>query len=199
MKVGTPSARFGRIPDSAFGGSAASIFWRRSLFRNSGVAHAFENRLELGEIPRVVAHRRPGSVEAGDGEGGVESETGLGCGTSLIKASKLREAGTQHKIYIRKISVGINRPPIPRDCLLPTAEVEVREARPAHPNVSIRIARTEAQSLRNVSLCFFGATDENRTESNICMGFRKISIKLKRVFTFGDAFCGALGPYVDQS
>ena len=168
------------------------------MFRNSGLAHAFENRLELREIPRVVAHRRPGSVEAGDGEGGIESETGLGCGTSLIKASKLREAGAQHKIYIRKISVHLDRPPTPRDRLLPTTEVKFREARPAHPDVSIRVARTEAQTLRNVSLRFFGATDENLAESDIRVGVRKISIKLKRVFAFGDAFCGSLCPYVDK-
>src|SRR5271163_1514529 len=108
MKLGLPpraSGGFQTLPSAA---RRRLSFWRRLLFRNSGVAHAFENRLELGEIPRVVAHRRPGSVEAGDGEGGVESETGLGCGTSLIKASKLREAGAQHKIYIRKISVGID-------------------------------------------------------------------------------------------
>ena len=30
-----------------------------------------------------------------------------------------------------------------------------------HPDVSQRIARTEAQGLSNVSLCFFGAADEN--------------------------------------
>jgi hypothetical protein len=72
--------------------------------------------------------------------------------------------------------------------------VEIREARPAHPLVSVHIARTEAQTLRNVSLCFFRAADENLTESDIGMGLRKISIKLKRTFTFGDAFRGALGP-----
>jgi hypothetical protein len=81
----------------------------------------------------------------------------------------------------------------------PNCRGELCEARSAHPDVSIRIARTEAQTLCNVSLCFFGATDENLTESDICMGVREISIKLKCAFTFGDAFCGALGPYVDKS
>ena len=33
-----------------------------------------------------------------------------------------------------------------------------------HPNISQRIARTEAQSLSDVSLCFFGATDENLSQ-----------------------------------
>jgi hypothetical protein len=62
------------------------------LFRDSDPAHAFETRLELGEIRRVVAHRRPGGAEAGDGEGRVECEAGLACGPGLIKATKLREA-----------------------------------------------------------------------------------------------------------
>jgi hypothetical protein len=92
------------------------------LFWHSGLAHAFENRLELGEIRRVVAHRRPGGAEAGDGESRNEGETGLNRGTGLIEAAKLRESGAQHKIYIRKISVRLDRPPIPRDRLLPTTE-----------------------------------------------------------------------------
>ena len=39
-----------------------------------------------------------------------------------------------------------------------------------HPGVSHRIARTEAQGLANVSLCFFGAADENLTKSDRGMG-----------------------------
>ena len=72
--------------------------------------------------------------------------------------------------------------------------MKIRETRPAHPLVSVQIARTKAQTLRNVSLRFFGAADENLTESDIGMGLRKIAIELERALTFGDAFCGALGP-----
>src|ERR1700727_407387 len=36
-------------------------------------------------------------------------------------------------------------------------------------------------------------------ESDIGMGVRQISIKLKRMFAFGDAFRRALRPYVDKS
>jgi hypothetical protein len=57
------------------------------------------------------------------------------------------------------ISIGLARPPKARDRL--TAKVELRDAHERHPNVSQRIARTEAQGLTNVSLCFFGAADEN--------------------------------------
>ena len=77
--------------------------------------------------------------------------------------------------------------------MLVTAEVELRKARDGHPDVSHRIARTEAQGLGNVSLCFFGATDKNLTKSDNGMGDGKISIQLQRMFTFGDALRGALG------
>ena len=46
----------------------------------------------------------------------------------------------------------------------------------SHPGVSSRIARTEAEGLSNVSLCFFGAADENFTLSDKGMGAGKISI-----------------------
>ena len=68
-----------------------------------------------------------------------------------------------------------------------------------HPGVSQRIARTEAQGLGNVSLCFFGATDKNLTNSDKGMGLGEISIQRQRMFTFGDALRGALGEYVDKS
>ena len=143
--------------------------------------------------------RRPGGAGAGDGEGRVERETGLDCGTRLVESTKLREGGGQLKICERIISVGLDRPPKPRDRLLPTAEVELRDARGRHPDVSHRIARTEAQGLGNVSLCFFGATDKNLTKSDNGMGDSEISIQRQRMLTFGDALCGAPGEYVDKS
>ena len=68
----------------------------------------------------------------------------------------------------------------------------------SHPDVSQRIARTEAQGLGNVSLCFFGATDENLAKSDNGMGAGEISIQRQRMFTFGDALRSALGEYVDK-
>jgi hypothetical protein len=73
---------------------------RRSLFGDSGLAQAYENGLELGEIGRVVAHRRPGGAKASNGEGRNEGETDLNRGTGLIETAKLRESRAQHKIYI---------------------------------------------------------------------------------------------------
>jgi hypothetical protein len=83
--------------------------------------------------------------------------------------------------------------------VLPTAELVFRLAHVSHPGVSSRIARTEAEGLGNVSLCFFGAADENFTLSDKGMGAGKISIELQRVLTFGDALRRALGPHVDHS
>ena len=50
-----------------------------------------------------------------------------------------------------------------------------------------------------MSLCFFGATDENLTKSDSGMGVGEISIQLQRMLTFGDALCRAPGQHVDKS
>src|SRR5271155_5977473 len=108
-----------------------------------------------GQIFRVIAQRRPKGAGAGDGEGRVERETGLDRGTRLVQATKLRKRAAQHKVWMRIISVGLDRPSKPRDRLLPKAEVILRAACNRHPGVSHRIARTEPESLDNVSLGFF--------------------------------------------
>ena len=59
---------------------------------------------------------------------------------------------------------------------------------------SVRIARAEPQTLGDVRLRFFGATDENLAESDICMSLREIAIEFERAFAFGDALSGALCP-----
>ena len=74
--------------------------------------------------------------------------------------------GGQQKIWVRIISVGLDRPSKPRDRLLLIAELVLRQTRASHPNVSQRIARTEAQGLGNVSLGFFGAAYQNLSKSN---------------------------------
>src|SRR5277367_5298518 len=102
-------------------------------------------------------------------------------------------------MWMRKTSVGLDRPSKPRDCLVVKSEVVLRDARVAHPIVSHRVARTEAQGLDNVSLGFFGATDINLAKSDIGMGVSQISVQRQRVFTFGDALCGALGDYVEKA
>ncbi len=76
-----------------------AAFKLASFLRQPRLAHAFENGLKLGQIRRIVAHRRPGGAGAGDGEGRVERETGLDGGTRLVKSTKLREGGGQRKIF----------------------------------------------------------------------------------------------------
>ena len=59
----------------------------------------------------------------------VERETGLDSGTRLVKPAKLREGGGQRKICMRIISVGLDRPSKPRNRLIVTAEMVLRDAR----------------------------------------------------------------------
>jgi hypothetical protein len=103
------------LPSTSTERTAARQRARRSLFGDSGLAQAFEHELSLGQIRRVIAHRRSGDAGAGDAEG------------------------------------RLGRPAKPRDRVLVTAEVVLRDAREGHPEVSRRIARTEAQGLANVS------------------------------------------------
>ena len=80
---------------------------------------------------RVVAHRCPASAGAGNGEGRVEGEADLDGGMRLVQSAKLREGGGQLKMWIRTISIGLDRPPEPLGRLLPTTEVQLRHARRA--------------------------------------------------------------------
>ncbi len=77
-----------------------AAFKLASFLRQPRLAQAVENGLELGQIGRVVAPRRPGGAGAGDGEGRVERETGLDGGMRLVKSTKLREGGGQLKICV---------------------------------------------------------------------------------------------------
>jgi hypothetical protein len=77
--------------------------------------------------------------------------------------------------------------------------VILRDACNRHPGVSHRIARTEPEGFDNVSLGFFGATDNNLAKSDNGMRVGEIAIQLQRMFTFGDALRGALGLYLDKA
>ena len=186
-----------RVADDVDGEDRGEAAGRRSLLGDAGLAQVFESRFELGEIRWVVALRRPGDPEAGDGESRVEREAGLDRGMRFVEATELREGGGQHEIRCRIISVGLDRPSEPRGRLLITAEKVRRDAPECLPGMGIRVARTEAQGLADVSLCFLGATGENLAKSDKRMGAGKISIQLQRAFTFGDALRRAPGQYVD--
>ena len=168
------------------------------MFRHPGFAQAVENGLELGQIRRVVAHSRPIGAGAGDGEGRVEREPSLDCGMRLVQSAKLRERGSQQKMLNGKFRLAsIAR----RNHATAWSQVPSWFfACPRNPSRhSHRIARTEAQGLTDVSLCFFGATNESLAKSDKGMGAGKISIQRQRMFTFGDALCRALGEYLDKS
>ena len=185
--------------DEALLEAMKAAFKLGSFLRQSRLAHAFENRLKLGQKPLIFAPRGQVGPKAGDGEGRVEREAGIDCRTRLVKPTKLRQGGAHRKILMRIISVGLDRPSKPRDRLLPKAEKILRDARLSHPGIGHRIARTEPEGLDNVSLGFFGATDEDLTKSNRCMGGGEISIQLQYMLTLGNALRSALGHYVDKS
>ena len=65
--------------------------------------------------------------------------------------------------------------------------------------VNDRVARTEAQGLNNVTLCFFGATDKKLTEPDGGIGVSKISILTQSMFTFGDPLGGAPHQNIDNA
>ncbi len=115
----------------------------------------------------------------------------------LIQSVKLREGGSQPKICKMIISVRLHRPSKPHNGLLVTGKLDLCTARSLHPNVSLRIARAEAEGLGNVSLCFFGATNENLAKPNSPMGRGKISIQRQCMFALRDPLCGSFGKYVE--
>jgi hypothetical protein len=129
----------------------------------------------------------------------VKREPGFDGGTRLVQSTKLRERGPQRKMWLRMISISLDRPSKPRDRLLATGEVVLRDPRVNHPGASHRIARTEAQGLADMRLRFFGATDKDLTKPDKGMGAGEILIQRQRMFAFGDALCSALGHYVDES
>src|SRR3984885_12545412 len=124
--------------DMALEGLAANAFWtrpdapprrrgcrrgggRRSSLRQSGLAHAFENALRLGQIFWVTALGGEEGAGAGDGEIWVQREARADRGTRTVKSPELRQRGSQLKMRFRKISVGFDGPPSPRDRFLPNA------------------------------------------------------------------------------
>src|ERR1700722_15782869 len=99
---------------------------RRSSLRQSGLAHAFENALRSGQIFWVTALGGEEGAGAGDGEIWVEHQARPDRRTHTDKSPELRQGGGQLKMRFRKISVGFDRSPRPRDRFLPNAEVALR-------------------------------------------------------------------------
>ena len=105
----------------AFGGVV--IWWNEAAGRGhcSGTP-ALRMPSKTGSSPAryvgSVAHRRPGSADAGDGEGRIEREAGLDRGMRLVQSTKLREGGGQLEIWKRIVPVRLDRPSTPCDRLL---------------------------------------------------------------------------------
>jgi len=91
-RVGLHSAPQARIdrPVDKLGAShplPQAAFKLASLLRQARLAQAVDNGLKLGEIRRIVAHRCPGGVGAGDGKGRVECKAGLDGGPTVWRLS----------------------------------------------------------------------------------------------------------------
>jgi hypothetical protein len=118
------------------------------------------------------------SARQGDGDARVRTQT--------------ENAGAENFGWLRS-PVDTTRPPVRK------AKKELCEACVIHPDVSRRIARTEAQGLDDMSLRFFCAPDESLTNSDGEMRVGKISIQRQRMFPFSEARRSPLGEYVDES
>jgi hypothetical protein len=86
-QFGAPTAiRPDRTPEATFAYAASGQrkgYWqRRSLFGDSRLAHAFENGLELGQVRRVVAPRRPHKTHA-------SSNNGMGMGKISVQPQRM--------------------------------------------------------------------------------------------------------------
>ena len=76
--------------------AAPAARWRvEPLVGDAGFAQAVKSDLDLGEICRIVTHRRPRATGAGKGEDRIERETDLDRRARLVKAAEVRECGPQ--------------------------------------------------------------------------------------------------------
>ena len=196
-----------RIPIARLAAAQAALGGRRrarreagrSLFGDAGLSQAVQKGPEPGEVGRIVAGRGPGGAGEGDGEDRVEREASPDRRTRLIKPAKRCERGRQHEICRRdncgwrRLTADTTRPPA-RGC-----QAGAWQAARSHPGVGQHVPWTEAQGLGDVRFGFFGAADENLTESNGGMSVGEISIQRQRVFAFGDALGGAPGPDLDNA
>jgi ABC-type glutathione transport system ATPase component len=156
------------VEPSAIDNPGAPLLEAKGISKYFGAITALDSvslKLERGEVLGVVGDNGAGKstlmkILAGlyppsAGEllfEGTSVETRLDGGTCLVESTKLSQGGGQVKMRMGKISVGLDRPPIPRGRLLPTAKFELRHARERHPGVCQCIARTEAQGQTNPKL-----------------------------------------------
>src|ERR1700741_4751389 len=85
------------------------------------------------------------------------------------------------------ISVDVNRTTEPRGRLLVGAELELAEARENHPNIGVRIARTEAKCLLDVGLGFRAATKQILGGADGPVRAGQVSIQHQCLLAFSNA------------
>src|SRR6516165_3407919 len=132
---------------------------RTSALRHPDLAQAVTDAPPCRAVGRIVALRA--GAEARDGESWVEREPRVERGPRLIQPTEMGERGGKPKMRACMISVEFDRAPEPRDRLLISAELQLGQAREQHPDIGLRIARTEAESLLDMALRFLAATQMN--------------------------------------
>ena len=77
---------------------------------------------------------------------GLSASPALTAGRASSNRPSCASAAANKKCAMRIISVGLDGPTKPRDCLLVNAEVELRDARVGHPDIGHRVAWTRRRA-----------------------------------------------------
>lgn len=135
----------------------------RLFLRQPRLAQAIINVLAPGEIGRIVG--RCAVAETGNGESRIECEAGAGRGPRLLHPAEMRKGRSKTEMCERKIPVGFDGTTELQDSTLIAAHIEFGESRESYPDIGVRIARTEAERLVDVSLGFLSMTHNHLAET----------------------------------
>jgi hypothetical protein len=149
----------------------------------------------LSQINGVIG---PGSVEeAGNGEGGIERQSCLGRRPRFVDAAEKSQRGREPEMRDRLIPVVLDGAAEPRHRCLIGAQVQFGGAGPRYPDIGRRVARREAERLRDMGLCLLAATDAYLRVADIAVRHGEIAIEPERALALGDALQGTIGENLD--
>jgi hypothetical protein len=139
---------------------------RRSLFRDSGLAHAPVKPLALSDKGYIIAPH--GGAEAGNGEARIGCKASLDGRLRFFEPAEVRQGCREVELYDWMIEIDFNGAPRTRDGLLVAAQMEPSGADKLYPTVGSMVMRREAKRLIDMSLCFLGVTAKNLGKINNC-------------------------------
>src|SRR5471030_889665 len=160
-------------------------------FRYPGLEHAFNNPLALRQKGRIVA--RCTGEEPTHGERRSEGKSPLNRVPRFVEPIQMRQRGSETEIRVGTISIHLDGVTKLVDRLLVFGEIEVGEARDRHPNIGVRITRTETECLPDMGLGLLCATDISFRQTDQCISASEISIQRQRPFAFVYALSSAVG------